>query len=183
MADTADVATEYLQAKSVWITGVLQEEVLAKAKLVLLDAVRRGLPLADINTQLDAVLRDFLPQHDSAGRAVNLPQRIETIARTNVSDAINAARTVVFSDPENSDSLMGLQYSAILDNRVRPNHAAWDGVIKPVDFWIETKREPPCGFNCRCILVPVAVQDDATITLDSELPKGQEWNIPDPGFK
>ena len=41
-----------------------------------------------------------------------------------------------------------LQYRTAGDNRVRPLHAAWDGIVKPVDdsFW--DTHNPPADFNC-----------------------------------
>lgn len=48
------------------------------------------------------------------------------------------------------ETLPLLQYVTAGDNRVRPEHAAWDGIIKPVDdpFW--DTRTPLNGYNCRC---------------------------------
>ena len=43
-----------------------------------------------------------------------------------------------------------LKYETVADGRVRPDHAAWDQIIRPVDdsFW--DTRMPLNGFNCRC---------------------------------
>jgi len=43
-----------------------------------------------------------------------------------------------------------LRYTAVLDNRTRPLHAAWHGTILPWDdpWWNE--HFPPNGWNCRC---------------------------------
>lgn len=43
-----------------------------------------------------------------------------------------------------------LAYSATLDRRVRPHHAAWHGVVLPVDHPAWRTHFPPCGFRCRC---------------------------------
>lgn len=41
-----------------------------------------------------------------------------------------------------------LKYVTAGDNRVRPEHAAWDGIVKPVDdpFW--NSHNPPNGYRC-----------------------------------
>ena len=46
-----------------------------------------------------------------------------------------------------------LQYETVGDDRVRPEHAALDGIIKPVDdrFW--NVWMPPNGWNCRCDVI------------------------------
>lgn len=49
-----------------------------------------------------------------------------------------------------------LRYKTAGDNAVRPEHAALNGVIRPIDdpFW--STYYPPNGYNCRCIAEPVA---------------------------
>ena len=46
-----------------------------------------------------------------------------------------------------------LKYQTAGDNRVRPLHAAWDGIVKPVDdpFW--DTHNPPSDFTCRCVVI------------------------------
>lgn len=57
-----------------------------------------------------------------------------------------------------------LQFQTVSDARVRPEHAALDGVIKPVNdpFW--NTYSPPLGWNCRCILIQL---EDGKVTPDS----------------
>ncbi|MDT7934437.1 MAG: phage minor head protein [Sphingomonadaceae bacterium] len=60
-----------------------------------------------------------------------------------------------------------LRYSAVLDNRTRPEHAAWHGTILPIDHpWWQT-HFPPCGWNCRCTTISVS---------DYEL-KSRGWSV------
>lgn len=46
-----------------------------------------------------------------------------------------------------------LQYETVGDGRVRPQHAALDNIIRPVDdkFW--DIYYPPNGWNCRCVVL------------------------------
>jgi SPP1 gp7 family putative phage head morphogenesis protein len=46
-----------------------------------------------------------------------------------------------------------LQYETVGDGRVRPEHAALDNIIRPVDdkFW--DTNYPPNSWNCRCVVL------------------------------
>jgi SPP1 gp7 family putative phage head morphogenesis protein len=48
-----------------------------------------------------------------------------------------------------------LKYVTFGDDRVRPQHAAWNNIIKPVNdpFW--DTRYPPNGWACRCNVEPL----------------------------
>ena len=64
-----------------------------------------------------------------------------------------------------------LQYRTAGDNRVRPLHAAWDGIVKPVDdpFW--DTRSPPNDHNCRCVLIQLEEGEEKTTNLGDHLEK------------
>jgi SPP1 gp7 family putative phage head morphogenesis protein len=52
-----------------------------------------------------------------------------------------------------------LRYVAVMDNRTRPEHAAWHGTVLPVDDpWWQT-HYPPNGWNCRCIAQSLSADD------------------------
>jgi SPP1 gp7 family putative phage head morphogenesis protein len=46
-----------------------------------------------------------------------------------------------------------LQYQTASDERVRHEHAAWDGLTFPVDHSFWDTRMPVNGFNCRCTVI------------------------------
>lgn len=62
---------------------------------------------------------------------------------------------------ENADVYPNLEYSTIGDSRVRPEHKALDGIVRPIndEFW--NKYYPPNGWHCRCD----AIQKDEGIVL------------------
>ena len=74
--------------------------------------------------------------------------RTEQNAAFRQSQAIEAWADIT----DNIEEFPLLRYSTVGDGRVRPEHAALDQVIKPVDdeFW--DTWFPPNGFNCRCIV-------------------------------
>ena len=62
-----------------------------------------------------------------------------------------------------------LKYQTVGDDRVRPQHAAWDGIVKPVNdpFW--DTRMPPNDFNCRCIVVQLEPKEEKITNLGERL--------------
>jgi SPP1 gp7 family putative phage head morphogenesis protein len=83
---------------------------------------------------------------------INLPKDLpETFFRTITSACYCAGRWQRFES--NKKFHPYLMYDAINDSRVRKNHLAMDGIIRPIDdiFW--KTHSPPNGINCRCRLV------------------------------
>lgn len=74
------------------------------------------------------------------------PAHLETIFRTNIQTWYAAGRAEQIQ--RNKDIFPYLRYSAILDARVRPTHAALDGLILPVDHPFWRTYTPPWAFNC-----------------------------------
>ena len=62
-----------------------------------------------------------------------------------------------------------LVYKAVNDKRTRPEHAAIDGVVEPVDspFW--NTHYPPNGWNCRCTVYQVEKGTKGT-TMPKDIP-------------
>jgi SPP1 gp7 family putative phage head morphogenesis protein len=67
-----------------------------------------------------------------------------------------------------------LQYRTAKDDKVRPEHAALDGVTLPMSdsFW-ETYY-PPNGWNCRCTVVQVRKQKYPTTEHSEAMSRGEE---------
>lgn len=74
----------------------------------------------------------------------------DTVFRTNVTSAFTAGRLRMASDPNIAQVIIALQYVAVLDSNVRPNHAAAHGIIATVNDPVWNRLSPPLGFNCRC---------------------------------
>ena len=82
------------------------------------------------------------------------PAHLETVYRTNIQthQASGRARSIL----EHAKTRPFLMYSAILDTRVRPEHAALHGIILPVDHPFWRSHIPPLGFNCRCQIISLS---------------------------
>ena len=70
---------------------------------------------------------------------------------------------------ETKDIFPNLKYRSVGDDRVRPEHQRFNGIIKPIDdaFW--DRYYPPLDWRCRCDVVATA--EDATDDKIEDLPK------------
>jgi uncharacterized protein with gpF-like domain len=93
-------------------------------------------------------------------------------------------RAEQMADPAVVAALPYWQYRTAGDGRVRPAHAALDGFTALQSDFVWGRIYPPCGFNCRCTVIPI---------LASEAPEGSNLpgspripfmaaSVPDPGF-
>jgi SPP1 gp7 family putative phage head morphogenesis protein len=81
------------------------------------------------------------------------PRRLRTIFNVNMRTAYQAGRWERMQ--RNKKAFPYVRYVSVGDMRVRPQHRAWHGTIRPIDDpWWDT-HYPPCGWNCRCTAVPV----------------------------
>lgn len=97
---------------------------------------------------------------DALGLTPKNPYQIETIFRTSSAVAYGAGSWAAYQDPDIQEILWGFQYTAVMDNRTRENHAAAEGVTLPKDdpFW--QRMWPPNGYNCRCEPIPLYSPED-----------------------
>lgn len=142
-----DTAEKYFSDKAFAMTGQLTDEMLAKAKLILLNGIRDEKALDEIIKELDATLKDVIGERDAAGHRINVPARLETIVRTTYTEAFNQARMSVFTDPDLGGFVEALEYSAILDIRTTPFCQATNGNVYPIDDPVWSRITPPNHFN------------------------------------
>ncbi len=123
--------------------------------------------LSDGKTQQQTVKR-FKEILAGAGHKQLGDFHLETVYRTNMQTAYGVGKRKALS--ESATLLPFWTYSAVLDDRTRPHHAALDGVTLPADhpFWDE--NFPPRGFNCRCTVFASATMPD---DYNYENPSGQ----------
>lgn len=97
------------------------------------------------------------------------PGRLQTIFRTNMQTAYAAGAWSQIQ--EQAEVAPYLLYDAVDDHRTRPEHAAWDGQVHPVDspFWRD--HYPPNGWNCRCSVIQLSAEDLDALGLTVTPPK------------
>ena len=94
---------------------------------------------------------------------------LKTEFETTVANAQSAAQ---WQDIQrDKKTLPLLKYQTAGDDRVRPLHAAWDGIVKPVDdpFW--DTRSPQNDFGCRCNLIQLEEGEEKITNLGDRLEK------------
>jgi SPP1 gp7 family putative phage head morphogenesis protein len=92
---------------------------------------------------------------------------IETIYRTHVGRAYSAGQVSVLQSPAVQSAFPYLEYSATHDSRVRPDHLSMESLgldktaIYRADDRIWDTFYPPWAWNCRCMVIPLSVEDAA----------------------
>lgn len=145
-------------AKSFTVAGITRMDALSDIHTMVKQAQANGQTLSQFRREFANTFRskgwdirgDAVPD-DKAGKKY-LAWRAELIYNQSMRSAHMAGRWKQFSQMQPPPLL---KYIARMDLRTRPQHAAWNGITRPVgdSFW--STHYPPCGFNCRCTVVSV----------------------------
>ena len=130
-------------------------------------ALAEGVSWEDFRAELQPLLehrgwwgrREMRDPRTGETREVQLgsSRRLRTIFRTNLATAY--ARGKWERIERTAEDLPFLRYVAVNDERTRPDHSAWHGVILPVtDEWWRT-HYPPNGWGCRCVVEQLDADD------------------------
>ena len=139
-------------------------DVLAVVAAALDQALEEGVPMAEFAARLEPRLveagwwgeAERTDPLDGRRKIVQLGSlsRLRTIFMANVSSAYAAGDWERVQRTRESHPY--LMYVAVHDERTRPEHAAWDGLVMPADDpWWGT-HFPPNGWNCRCHTIQVS---------------------------
>jgi SPP1 gp7 family putative phage head morphogenesis protein len=142
---------KHLLAKKFWITGVLSDKLLGQSRQILLRAIETGELQGETSTKLLALFEPYVGDGKAVLPVVTEATRLETIIRTNATDAYNAGRLV--QARRAGDLVNGYVYSAILDSRTTQVCSFLDGKIFRADDPAVDRLKPPRHFNCRSLLV------------------------------
>jgi SPP1 gp7 family putative phage head morphogenesis protein len=150
----ADHAAAFTVAKSAGF------DVLGDIHSALVDAMANGTTFADFAKNLTPILQEkgwwgrgpaLDPDTGQLEDAqLGSPRRLQTIFDVNMRMAYEAGKWSKGQATKATHPYA--EYSAIMDDKTRPEHRAWNGTIVHLDDpWLET-HTPPCGWNCRCTL-------------------------------
>lgn len=138
------------------VAGITKLDVLNDIHSSLTDVLKNGSTLRQFQDDLEPVLqrKGWLGRGLKADENGELegkklmPYRLDTIFRTNVQSAYAAGRWQ--QQMRNVADRPYLEYNGIMDNRIRPTHAALNGRVFRWDDPIWQTIYPPNGYRCRC---------------------------------
>lgn len=134
-----------LRARAFTVTGIEGLKTLERLRDEIA-ALPAGTVWDDAKRNLAATLEESDFSEEAAAR------RAELLLRTH---GFQAFQSATWQAAQADDDTTHLQYLTMEDDRVRPSHAALDGLILPKDdpFW--EKHTPPWDWGCRCRIRPV----------------------------
>lgn len=143
------------------VAKMLDLDLLRDVRQAVDRALAEGLTLREFRAELEPLLVErgwwgramMEDPHTGEIREVQLgsPRRLRTIFRVNLRTAYAAGHWSRIVD--HAQRAPYLLYDAVLDERTRPDHRSWDGIVlRWDDPWWQT-HYPPNGWNCRCSVV------------------------------
>ena len=148
---------ESAHARAFTVAKAVQADVLQSIRQALDKALAEGQTRRQFARELEPRLRalgwwgrQVVVDPDGQAERVQLgsPHRLRTIFDSNMRSTFGAARQR--QQAINTESRPFWQCDARNDSRVRPSHAAMDGMVFPADDPIWASHYPPNGWNCRC---------------------------------
>lgn len=168
-------ARDFIRYKAMTIAGVEHTELLQAVKNALDKAIEEGKSFNDFKAELNQIF-------DSYGVTRLSHRHIDTVYRTNVFTAYSVgAQAQVFTMAHRFPLW---RYSAIKDNRTRPDHLELNGMI----FRVGEGPLPPIDYNCRCTAIYLHISEIERLGLSvpegyAVTPEGRlvQWSG-DPGY-
>jgi SPP1 gp7 family putative phage head morphogenesis protein len=177
-------ALQFFDEKALWITGVLKQRLLDDAKAILYNAIKGDTNAPLVLLQLREVFDPWLGDDtaiDPEKEEQVMPYRLETILRTNASEAY--ARGITDSAQEGIESgyIIAFRSVAVLDSRVTPLCSMLhDKCFRPNSEEAEMFSIPR-HWNCRSLMVPVT-QDEGPVEFITPAEIGEATGMMASGF-
>jgi SPP1 gp7 family putative phage head morphogenesis protein len=152
--------------KAYTVTGIESERILGEAKNIIYKHLQTG----DKRRTKEA-FRKLWDKYEETGKltdkgTLSTAHRLETIVRTNVSEAMNEGRRTMYEDPQIADEIVAYTVSAILDSNTTPYCESIDGQTFPKDEF----EFPPYHFQCRTVALPIYRGEEHTLKNWKESP-------------
>lgn len=166
------------KAKAFTVAGFIERDIVGEIQRLVYRAIDEDWFINDLTKAIETA------QIEYTGKAWTLPPgtpmekyHTKLVFRNAIGDIYNGARRDLYFDPDVSDYVPALQYSAIMDERTRASHREMDGRIYLKSDPVWTEWFPPNGHNCRCTVIPVTA--NLNYVISPPVPAGLR---PDAGF-
>ena len=178
MTDLRDKAADYFEANGFRMAGNVADGVRALIQQELQNSVKFGRSVKDTREVIwDRLVSRGFTTREAALESEDDPlvvralkelwgvsaqqtaAYLDTLARTNLYEAMNEARFAEFTDPSLGDFVVALEYSAILDDRTTDICETLNGSVYAADSEQWDNIRPPNHYNCRSVLIPITAID------------------------
>ncbi len=145
----------YYDSHAFAVSGVERDYILKEAKFALQTGIKQGQATKEVMSNLAKIYDKYIPTGEIIDGKVVSPARLETVVRTNISDAVNQGRKAMMDNPLVKNFIPFVEWSSIIDDRTTAYCEDMDGKkFKHDDPLMEI---PPAHFNCRSIIVPITM--------------------------
>jgi SPP1 gp7 family putative phage head morphogenesis protein len=156
------IALQNFKVEAFTVAGVMNYELEEKLKTLAADLQEGKHPLAQGESDIKKVwadeaqniLADYIPVADMPP-----PHYLNTNLRTAMQSSFHAAQYIRLQDESVRDLYPAYQYKTVADNRVRDSHMKLHDRIWRNDDPVWNTIYPPNGFNCRCYVKPLNVDE------------------------
>ncbi len=192
MADIRDVAAAYFEANGFRMAGNVSDGTRALIQQELQNSVKYGRTPSETRQAIWSrlVAKGFMTRESvrtsESDEAViealdelwtdtedTAASYLDTLARTNLYEAMNESRYAAFTDPEIDGFVVALRYSAVLDDRTTEICSALHDRVFKTDSEVWNDYRPPNHYNCRSLLIPITQTDVEAGDWD-----GEESDVP-----
>ena len=140
-------AVKWIEGYTPKLAGVLEKDILEKVRGVVRESMFTG---STLKQRMEA-LREADPKIRSMGK-----HRVEAIARTEVTRADSMGRLI---DMKSNPDVLGVEFSAVLDDRTTDMCQARHGLVMRMDDPRLPYNTPPIHVRCRSLLLAATVYE------------------------
>lgn len=140
-------AVKWIEGYTPKLAGVLEKDILEKVRGVVRESMFTG---STLKQRMEA-LREADPKIRAMGK-----HRVEAIARTEVTRADSMGRLI---DMKSNPDVLGVEFSAILDDRTTDMCQARHGLVMRMDDPRLLYNTPPIHVRCRSLLLAATVYE------------------------
>lgn len=160
---------ERMNGRAFVVAGAVKDELIADFQEAVAKGLEEGTTLADFRKDFDRIVAKHGWQYKG-----ERGWRSRVIFNTNMRTAYQAGRWQQIQRLKSRRPW--LRYSAVLDNRTRPEHRGWHGTILDADDDWWSTYYPPNGWNCRCTVQQLSQRDLERLGIEPS-PRGPEMPL------